>query len=124
MIRVDVFGDRRFIRTMREAGVDVTRLNNTHKEAANIAADAARAAAPVRTGALARSIRTGATRKAGIIRAGRNSVPYANAIHWGWPARGIRANPSMSEAAQASEPAWLQVYERRVNEIINDIEGV
>lgn len=124
MIQVDVFGDRRFQATMRQAGLDVTRLNDTHKEAAEVAAVAGRASAPVRSGKLSGSIRTGATRKAGIIRAGKKSVPYALPIHWGWPKRNIAANPWLSEAAQATEPAWLRVYEQRVNEIINEIEGV
>lgn len=124
MATIEVFGDRRFVATMRAAGVDVKQLKDAHRAAASIAAGAAATAAPKRTGRLAGTVRVGATQRAGIVRAGRKSVPYANPIHWGWPARGIKANPWMSRAAQASEPAWLRVYMDHVEDIIDRVEGI
>ncbi|GAA0898703.1 hypothetical protein GCM10009551_107070 [Nocardiopsis tropica] len=69
-------------------------------------------------------MRTGATQRAGVVRAGRASVPYAGPIHWGWEARGIRAQPFLSDAARSSEAAWLQVYDAHIDRIIDNIRGV
>lgn len=118
-LRVD--GARRLRTTMRRAGIDMAELREVHAAAARLVA--ARADPPRRTGRLAATIRAGATQRQATVRAGYARVPYAPVIHWGWPARGIRAQPFLSEAAQASEPAWVELYARHVEQIINTIEG-
>ena len=89
-----VVGQKRFVQTMRKAGADMQELKEVNRRAADIAKPEAVARAPRgKTGRLAGSIRAGATQKAGIIRAGRKTVPYAGPINYGWPARNIRTTP-------------------------------
>ncbi|WP_199184228.1 hypothetical protein [Cryobacterium sp. Y62] len=110
--------------TLKRAGVDLGDLKAVHKQAAQIAAYASASRAPVVSGLLRRSIRAAGTRTAGIIRAGNNTrVPYAGVIHWGWKARGIPANPFLTNGAQSSESTWIRVYETYVDTTINQIQG-
>lgn len=111
-------------RSMRKAGVDMTRLKDAHRDVADTVSKRARGTAPQGpTGRLAASTRPGATQKAAIIRAGKKSVPYAGPIHWGWPRRGIRAQPWLQEAAQESEPEWVDTYTTEIERLIAEVEG-
>lgn len=120
---VRVEGAARLRRTLRQAGDDLGSLKAAHTKAAKIAADAVNAPRGP-SGRLASSVRSSGTKTAGILRAGRASVPYAGPIHWGWPRRGIRANPFLSEGAQNSESQWLPVYEGAVDDAINQVKGI
>lgn len=120
----EVEGGRQLRKTLREAGDDLTDLKAAHRQAAGIAADAAAARAPRLTGRLSATIRAAGTKTAGIVRVGNNTrVPYANPIHWGWFRRHIQPNPFASEGAQESQPTWLPIYERVVDEALNQIKG-
>lgn len=120
-VRID--GARQLRATMRRAGTDMRELRETHAAAARVVAGRASATAPRRSGRLAGTIRPGATQTQALVRAGFGRVPYAGPIHWGWPARGIRAQPFLADAAQATEPAWVELYGRRIEQIIDTIEG-
>lgn len=120
----EVEGADQLRRTMRKAGVDMTELKSTHRSVAETVTQAAKPAAPRgRTGRLAQSIRPGATQKAAIIRAGKKAVPYAGPIHWGWPKRGIKAQPWLAETAETTEPAWSDEYRAAIEKIIEKIKG-
>lgn len=132
---VQVIGARQLRKTLKAAGEDLTDLKAAHRQAAEIAAKASAALAPVgKTGQLRRSVRASGTTTAGIIRAGKKSVPYANAIHWGrkwWPnkqnARHVASfwgRPFLSDGAQNSEGQWLPIYERTVEGAIERVEGM
>lgn len=124
MTTVRVDGLDRLRTTLRRAGHDVSQFKEANRAAANVVAGAARPVAPKRTGRLAATVRTGATQKAGVVRAGRAKVPYAGPIHWGWPARGIEAQPFLSDTARRTEPEWGEVYDRHVDDILNSIRGI
>lgn len=112
-------------RTMRKAGADMTQLRDTHRRVADTVAGRAKGMAPVGpTGRLAASTRAGATQRAAVIRAGRKAVPYAGPIHWGWPRRGIRAQPWLQEAAKASEADWVDTYTKEIMSLVDEVEGV
>ena len=122
-------GGRELRRTMRKAGSDLTELKEANRAAADIVTSRARSTAPKVSGNLSNSIRTGATKTAGIVRAGNNrksatGVPYANPIHWGWPARGITAQPWLSEAATETEPRWIELFNKLVSEALNNVKGI
>lgn len=121
-IRVE--GAANLRRTLKKAGYDVKKFSQVNRAAAQVVASASKSTAPKRTGRLAASIRAGATQKAGVIRAGRKTVPYANPIHWGWFKRGIRPNPWLSRTAQATEPQWRSQYERHMDDIVKSIKGL
>lgn len=119
IIRVD--GARQIRRAMRQAGLDLADMSDANRQVANVAGAAARSTTPRRSGNLASSVRVSGTKTQAIVRAGGASVPYAQAIHWGWPKRHIRAQPWISTAAQATEPAWFALYVAAVNRIIDKI---
>jgi len=125
-IRVEGLAELR--RTLAAAGVDMSDFTETNKLAAALVATAARGTAPVGPpvgGHLASSIRPGATRTTAMVRVGNNTrFPYAGPIHWGWAARGIRANPWVSEAATGTEDTWLPKYMDRVDQIVGTVKGI
>lgn len=121
---VHVDGARKLRATLKAAGDDLTDLKAAHREAAQIAAHASAALAPVGpTGRLQRTIRASGTKTAGVIRAGTARVPYVPVIHWGWPRRHIKAQPFLSDGARDSEGRWLPVYINHLETIVNRIEG-
>lgn len=133
-IRVE--GADRLKRTMRKAGADLGELRQANRAAANTVAAAARPMTPVgkprprrgrgrpkAPGRLMRSIRTSASLKAGIVKAGNRRVPYAAVIHYGWRARGIRERPWLHNAAVSTEPIWTKNYTRKMNEILRHVKG-
>lgn len=98
-------------------------LKAAHLEAAQIAAKASAALAPVVSGNLQRTIRAAGTARAGIIRAGSKRAPYAAPIHWGWARRNIRGSFYLSDGAQSSEGRWIRVYQDHLETLVNKIEG-
>lgn len=131
--RVRVHGAKKLRRTMTAAGDDMTELKAANRKAAETAARASASLAPKLSGALAATIRASGTKTAGVIRAGRKSVPYAAPIHWGWPTRPdplnqiygapIKAQPFLSDGATSSEGQWLPEYVDTMNGIIRRVEG-
>lgn len=118
-----VFGTRRLQATLQRAAAGMDELKDIHRQAAELAAARARAIGPKRTGRLVGTVRVSGTKRAGVVRMGSKATPYAEPIHWGWPARNIKANPFVSIAAQETEPAWTQLYEQRRDELLNQVEG-
>lgn len=121
---VSIQGLSRLRRTMKKAEMDMGLLKDLNRAAAGVVEGAASSATPTLTGRLGSTLRSSATQSAGIVRAGRKSVPYAGVVHWGWPARNIHAQSWLVDAAHATESEWLDVYLDGVNSILNDIEGV
>lgn len=122
--RIELVGGRALRKQLKAAGIDLQDLRDANRAAAKIAEDTAAALAPVRSGNLVHSLRSTGTKTAGIVRAGRATVPYAKPIHWGWAARGIRPNPFVSKGAQASEPRWLPLFEAALDDALKQIKGM
>ena len=121
-IRVEGAAELR--RTLKRAGEDLSDLKTAHSAAAQIVAGRGRGTAPRRTGTLAASVRGSGTATAAVVRAGGARVPYAGPIHWGWPSRGITAQPWLSEAATDTETVWVAGYERDVERILDRVKGI
>lgn len=121
--QVEVIGARRLRATMKAADVDIRELKGVLAQVGSIVAAAGASRAPKLTGALGNSVRSSGTTTSAIVRAGFARVPYAGPIHWGWPARGIAANPFLSEAATETEPQWFTVYTDGVEQILDTIQG-
>ena len=51
-------------------------------------------------------------------------MPYAGAIHWGWPARNIVGQPFLTDAAKATEPIWVAQYLADIQKIVDKVKGV
>ena len=119
--KTEVIGLDNLRRTLNRAAREVQDLKTAPAEAAGVVVRATRA--PAVTGRLAGSVRAATEKNTGIVRAGGGGVPYAGVIHWGWPRRGIRAQPFLSDAAQSSEPTWTQAYEKEVDHILSKVKG-
>lgn len=119
-----VVGQKRFVQTMRKAGADMQELKDVNRQAADIALPAVRQLAPRgKTGRLASSVRAGATQKAGVIRAGRKSVPYAGVINYGWPARRIKPRLFVNNGVASTEGAWRRVYKQFIDKTMSKVKG-
>lgn len=94
-------------------------MKETHQKAGEIVATAAKPLAPARTGALSATIVSAPTKRQGRVRIGRGqSVPYAGPIHFGWPARRIKAQPFIYDALDGRRDEVLRAYENRMNQLI------
>jgi len=125
--RVTVDGIRQLRSQLRKAGDNLDDFKTLNAKVAGTITTVARGRAPFdpRPGPhLFQTVRAGATKTQAVVRAGNNTtVPYANPIHWGWFARGIRPNPWVSRAAQETEPGWIEIYWAGLNKIIDRIKG-
>mgnify|MGYP001014787084 CR=1 FL=1 len=124
--RIEIKGAVTVAKTLRKAGIQLTELKPINLDAAEIAMRQAKRDAPVKSGAMRDTIRAGATNRAGVVRAGNNrarGVPYAGVVHWGWPKRGIKANPFMRRAAKKTEPEWTALYEQIVDKALSQVKG-
>lgn len=120
---VHVEGARELRRTLKRAGGDMEDLKAANRAAARSIEPIAAGLAPKVTGALVGTLRVGATQKAGMLRVGKKLVPYAGPIHWGWPARGIKPHPFMSEAATDNEQIWMEAYMRDIDKALKKVKG-
>lgn len=119
-----VVGQKRFVQTMRKAGADMQELKDVNRQAADIALPAVRQLTPRgESGRLAGSIRVGATQKAGVIRAGRKSAPYAGVINYGWPKRGIKPRLFVNQGVAGTEGAWRRVYKQFIDKTMGKVKG-
>ena len=102
-------------------------LNAAMKEANQVLAkrviDKALPMVPVLTGRLRSSVRGLGNLSGAIGKAGGARVPYAAAIHWGWPARNIKGTPFLTTAAQSVEQGALVEYEQQVNRVLDRVRG-
>ena len=106
-----VVGQRRFVQTMRKAGADMDDLKEVNREAAEIALPAVRNLAPRgKTGKLAGSLRVGATKRAGVIRAGRK-------------ARRIKPRLFANNGVASTEGQWQKVYEAFIDKTLKQVKG-
>lgn len=120
---VTVVGADTLARSLIRAAGRISELKEAHMRAAKIVGARSVTTAPVLTGRLAMSVRTGATANAATIRAGNGRVPYAGPVHWGWPARNIHPQPFIAAAAQATEPVWVGAYRFTVQRILDQVRG-
>ena len=112
-----VVGQKRFVQTMRKAGADMDDLKEVNRAAAQIALPAVRNLAPRgKTGRLAGSLRVGATKRAGVIRAGRKAVPYAGPVNYGWPARHIKPRLFVNNGVASTESQGLHRQDTEASE--------
>lgn len=117
--RVQVAGLKEVQYSLTKLGKDArNELKPAHKAAAELVVAKARPMAPVRTGNLRETLRPFARQRAGIVRAGGISAPYAGPIVFGWPARHIKANPFIYNAADQRRGEIVALYEKRMAELI------
>ena len=122
--RIDVSsrGFKELRETIRAAQRDLADMKPVNTEVSSYVLD--RTQAPIGpSGDLSKSGRSSGTKTAAVVRFGTRRVPYAQPIHWGWGRRHIAAHPFLTRAGKKTEPGWIDIYSRRLDEIINQIEG-
>jgi hypothetical protein len=116
---VRVEGARELRKALKSVEGGLADLKATHNKIAQVVVPAGKSGVPRRTGRLADSIRGTGTKTASIVRAGGARVPYANPIHWGWPARNIKGQPFLSDAGKETEPVWTEIYAHDTQALID-----
>lgn len=119
-VRVD--GLRKLRRDLRQLPEGMADLKEANQRAGQVVVQAARP--PVgKSRKLGQAGR--ASRAAGRVSIlwGGARVPYAGPIHWGWPARGIEAQPFVVDAAQRTEAIWLEAYLADVDAALQPLYG-
>ncbi len=109
-------------RQLRKLSDDVDYQANeflsTNKAIASAVAGDAKAFVPVLSGALAASLREGATKKSARVKAGGGGIAYAGPIHFGWPARRIAPQPFFYDAIDRRRDEITKRYEDLVDTLI------
>lgn len=122
-VGVSVVGLSRLRRDLRRVGADMADLKAANAAAGSLVAAESAARAPRRTGRMAGSGRASKTVGRASVMFGGARIPYAGPIHYGWPARGIEANPFITDAAQATESRWLPLYEAELAHVAQSLDG-
>jgi hypothetical protein len=113
-----VEGLAQLVRDLKAIGVEVEDLKESFSKIASEAADIAASHAPKKSGRLAASVRGNRAQSKAVVTAGRASVPYAGAINYGWPRRGIAASGFMQKADERMRPKAIQLLEDEINKHI------
>ena len=108
-------GDVPLLASMNKAEKRLTDMGSQYGRTAQTIASRGRSTAPRRTGALAASVGGSGQRMSAEV---RSQIVYAGVIHWGWPAHGIEPQPWLSDAAQATEPQWIDYHWDEVDSIV------
>jgi hypothetical protein len=119
MAAVEVEGLAELRRALKAAGDDLDDIKAANREAGDLVADAARGLVPRRTGALLATIRAAGQLRGAVVRTGAARVPYAGPIHFGWPDRGIAPQPFLYDALDTRTVEVIEVYEARVDQLID-----
>ena len=126
-----VHGMARSLQNLAREGMGDTELDNKMRAASKAAAEKivpfAKAAVPVRTGALQRTIKADATRRFGRIIAGTPTrVPYALAVHRGRYIREskkrTKATKFLSSVIPKAFPEIVDEYVKAMNEIAKEFQ--
>lgn len=123
---IEVTGAKEMKRLIRRINKQELReeMKEANHNAAKIIADEAADRAPKRTGRLANSIRANKALAYGAVKAGSAArVPYAGPIHYGWPARGIQAQPFIHEAIDARLGDARKDYEEAIRKLAKKLES-
>lgn len=115
-----VEGLNALVRDLQAMGVEVDDLKDAM---ASIAAKGARVAArfaPLRSGALRRSIRGNRAKGRAVVAAGGGRVVYAGVQNYGWPKRNIPATGFMQRTDAAMRPVALAELEKNVDKLIRE----
>jgi len=121
MAGVRVTGLNETVRALQRLGVEVDDIKDVM---ADIAAEGARLAgqyAPRRSGRLAATVRGNRAKGKAVVTAGKAKVPYAGAINYGWPGRGIKGRFFMQKADEALAPEAVKRLEAGIDRLINGV---
>lgn len=97
-------------------------LKDVHQTAAEPVLGEARSLVPVVTGTLRDTLRLDRRAAGASIIAGRNRIPYAGVIHFGWPARNIEPQPFLYDALDARQTEVAAAYAVHVKRLRDQLD--
>lgn len=109
-----VEGLSQYVRNLQALGLEVSDLKEAFAAVAQKGADIAADYAPKRSGRLAGSIRGNKAKAKAVVAAGGRGAPYAGAINYGWPRRGIAPSSFMQRADEALRPYALHELDSEI----------
>jgi phage gpG-like protein len=115
---VTIQGTERLAATMDDAGEELARLTDSHRQVAALVVRAMRP--PRRTGRLQASIRPVPDQTAAQIEAG---APYAAVIEFGWRAHNIRPQPYFTKAIASTTARWEEIYIQGIQGVLDTVKG-
>ena len=119
MATVEVKNLNKVLRQMKKLGVEARDLKDAFQRiGAKVTADAT-SGAPVRSGALSRSVRQSRRQNSVYIRAGGKRTYYAPFVHWG--TKDIKRNRFMTRAAERNAGYALKQLEMEMQSLINQL---
>lgn len=121
-LKLNTKGLRQTANQFRRAGVDMQQLKGAYKEMAGVVKKDIKTVVPHRSGDLERSLRSSATQKSGVVRAGNKSVVYAGVINYGWPKHNIKAQQFMQRGLALSEDEVVKLYAEAIEDALRSIQ--
>lgn len=115
---VSIDGLTQLVSSLDRASEELVDFTEPHRDAMRVLVSAAVPNTPRRSGALAAGHRIDATPTTGAV---VNDRVYAGPIHWGWPARGIRAQSWLTDTATRLESKLIKPYEDHVDSVVGRI---
>jgi len=106
-------------RTLKKYGVEVRDLKGAMQRIGARVTNDATSGAPVRTGALQRSVRQSKRQNSVYIYAGGKRTYYAPFVHYG--TKNLTKNPGMTRAANKNAPYALKELEAEMNQLISKL---
>jgi len=113
---VRVEGLNKTLRALQSYGVEVADLKDVMAGIAREGATLASRYAPKRSGRLRGTVRGNKAKGKAVVIAGRARVPYAGAINYGWPSRGIKPALFMQRADKELAPRAVEMLEAGLDE--------
>ncbi len=117
-VRIRIEGLRKTFRALEAAGTASEDLKDLMHALGMIVVTAARPGTPTLSGALAGTLRAGRGKTKAVIRAGNARVPYAGVQHYGWPARGISAQPFLTDAVNSTRARTFAALDEGIGDLL------
>ena len=114
---VNVKGVNEVVRSFKQYEGAIDDLKNANANIGAKVSNTARATAPILSGRLAGTIRPNRASARVQIKAGGASVPYAGVIEYGWPERGIQAQPFLRRAAWENREYTKEQYTQNLMDL-------
>ena len=118
-----VTGLRELVRNLEKIGADAADMKQVFVAIGELVQADAAALAPRRSGRLSASIKPTKTKNKAAVRAGSARVPYAGAINYGWPKRGIGAKNFLQRAINANSEKAVHMMDEGLGKIIEQHMG-
>lgn len=115
-VHIRVEGLSKTVRALAKAGADAQDMKDLMHTLGSLVVHAA--TPPTVSGALDGSMRAGRGKTKAVIRAGGARVPYAGVVHYGWPARGIRAQPFLTDALTSQRAKLIAALDAGLGDIL------